>query len=64
MEKQRIQELAGIAESVKPREVYPGDLDDVIFDLINQDSATPIYIAGPFDDSMVLVSTKQFNPKD
>ncbi len=64
MKKERLLELAGIIiESDQPQKVYPGDLDGVIEHFVEQDRALPIYISGYYDDSMLLVSTKPFDPK-
>ena len=63
MDKQRLLELAGvIIESAEPQKVYPGDLDDVIAHFVERDRALPIYISGYYDDSMLLVSTRPFDP--
>ena len=49
--------------SDQPQKVFPGDLDDVIAHFVEQDRAQPIYISGYYDDSMLLVSTKPFDPR-
>ena len=58
------EDLRIAAGQSKPHYVFPGDLNDTIEHIIEQDRAKPIYIAGYYDDGMLLVSTTPFDPKE